>query len=797
MAWMDLAQGSCSGFAATSRLMANGSIPSSTFDRADNGDGLHGVLFPNGYLGLPPCNTNQPSVPCPPKPAAWTGFDVFRPFQPIDVWARIISLQGAQTSAEFLNTWLGQLHRPIPIGPRSGISVGDANLVLSRVRSDVRENLIVLGGRNFESLHTITPYGVADEQGLLDDLRTVTPRAGFTLIKVYDNNWPEVERFIEINRAQNTFRYLIGFSRGGAPIIVQGAGLYYMPLSVYRNPRHALGPIDIAANLANLLRVLHTGTAATSLQDGAGGVAGWSGTNLVNSYEGALPFVPPGALPGEPDRFDRTMFFLPTTNPPTAVNFVSAGSNIVLHYALGGGDIAFGYLSPNTTVSNSVYGILMPPTDSGPELKGGGVRAGAAVQGFSASVASRDVTRRSLIWQLDAGSGPMTPDVHLERDGFSSLTIRNNSAQPFTYRVNLGGTEPENAPAVFEFSADPITQPGNSTIVLKPLLGVQRGIISELDTNNDGMPEATEILPARGVLRASKESGLLALRWRPLTSGDTLLCATNLTGSAWSPVGTTATTEGADRVTRLPLTGPHQFYRVNPSASNCFALAAQPLGAKPNPWTNGGFKFEALNAAGGMQPQNTTVTRSSATGLDVAHTLRIHPQADCDTMHLDIRQTSGYVIIEAIGPLGAIVGRQELIGTGTGLQRVTVRGFRSLIQHVRVISPNALCLIANICCERTLPPSVPPAYSNCQSVSNTTAGQFSSPYALGETIITVTPGAVVIGPVSGLGGNWLKLTAPSNSPSFHPVRRAIEFACACATSKAESRQKPSTPRTSR
>ncbi len=754
MAWMELAQGSCSGFAATSRLMANNVIPSAAFDRADNGEGVHGVILANGYVGLPSWNPNLSCSTCPFVPAAWSGFDLFRPFAPLDVWARITSLQGAQTSAEFLNTWLGQLRRPIPTGPRSGISVGDPNLVLSRVRADARENLIVLGGRNFESLHTITPYGVVDELGLLDDLRTTTPRAGFTLIKAYDNNWPEVERFIEINRAQNTFRYLIGFNREGNPVIVEGAGLYYMPLSVYRNPRHALGPIDIAANLANLLRVLHTGTAATSLQDGAGGVAGWSGTNLVNTYDGAMPFVPPGALPGEPDRFDRTMFFLPTTNPPTAVNFVSAGSDVVLHYGLGGGDFAYGFRAANTAENNSVYGILIGLNQA---LQGMGIRAGAAVQGFSASVSSRDNNRQSRVWLLDAGAGALTPDLHLERDEFKSLKIRNNSAQPLSYRVNLSGYD--HVLGIIEFASDALSQPGNSTVILRSQeTGPNRGFVRELDTNNDGTPEATELVPARGVLRASKDSGLLALRWRPLSANDTLEGAKDLNDPNWSPVNTSIITDGPDKVAKVSSSGPHGFFRVLPGISNCFSLAAQPLGAKPNPWEVGGFKFEAFNVAGAMQAQNTIVSRSGATGLDVVHTVRIHPQDDCDILHLDVRQTSGFVVFEAVGPLGAVLVRQELTGAGTGVQRVSLRVARGRIHYVRVISPNALCLIANICCERTQQPSTPPPYSSCQNISNANAGQFTSPYTLGDVLVSATPGPVIIGPVSGLGGNWLKLS---------------------------------------
>ena len=138
--------------------------------------------------------------------------------------------------------------------------------------------------------------------------------------------------------------------------------------------------------------------------------------------------------------------------------------------------------------------------------------------------------------------------------------------------------------------------------------------------------------------------------------------------------------------------------------------------------------------------------------------MRIHPQDDCDILHLDVRQTSGFVVFEAVGPLGAVLVRQELTGAGTGVQRVSLRVARGRIHYVRVTSPNALCLIANICCERTQQPSTPPPYSSCQNVSNANAGQFSSPYTLGDVLVSATPGPVIIGPVSGLGGNWLKLS---------------------------------------
>ncbi len=700
MAWMELAQGSCSGFAATSRLMADGDIPPATYDVAESGDGVHGVLFPDGYVGRPACLADDPRL-CAPKPGHWSGFDLFHPARPLNIWGRIISLQGVQTSAEFLNGWLGQLQRPVAAGPRSGISVGDPLAVLNQVRANSRATLVTLGGRAFESLHTITPYGVLEEQGLETNLLVTTPRAGFSLIQVYDSNWPQTERHIEINRTENSFRYLLGFNDHGEPHVVEGAGIYSTAMSVFRGRRHALGPFDIAANLERLLRVLHTGTATSTFQDPAGGIAGWTPTNLINSYEGARPFVPPGFVFGEGDRFDRTMFFLPDTNAPARASFRSAGANVFLHYAYGDSDIAFGFNAPDTGASNTVDGILIGLNQG---LRGLGLRAGAPVSGFGAFVASRDSIGQSLVFILDAGAGTMTPDVQLERDGFKSLTVRNRGIAPFAFRLNVAGKD--NAVGTFEHAYESFTLPGHATVTLRlPANPLVRGLTRDLDLNSDGSVDSSEDAPANGQLRIADEAGLVALRWRQAGFGETLESSKSLQPGDWRSVNVAVTTDGADRVARVPKAESAEAFRLRRGNTNCLDLSAQPVGARPNPWETNGFKFEALDAAGGMLAQNTVAARDGRIGLDVTHTLRILPQTDGEVLHVDVFQKSGLVTLEAVGALGVVVGRETISGVSGVPQRVSLRAFRGRIDHVRVVSPNANCLILGVCSERTSPPA--------------------------------------------------------------------------------------------
>jgi len=555
---------------------------------------------------------------------------------------------------------------------------------------------VILGGRAFEDLHTLAPYGVVEEQGLMDDLLTTQPRAGFSLIKVSDSNWPEVERFIEVNRAQNTFRYLMGFKDDGSPAISEGAGLYYMPVDVFRGRRHALGPTDIAANIEHFLHVLQTGTTISGLQDPAGGIAGWNGTNLMNTYDGAKPAPLPGFVFGEPDRFDRTMLFLPDTNPPVRAWFFSSGSNVFLHYGLGQGDIAFGFNAANTTASNSVDGILIG-MDEG--LKAAGLRAGAPVTGFGAFVANRDGQGQSRIFLLDTDGSALTPDVQLERGGFNALTIRNRSAAPLGFRLNVAGNDA--TVGTFEHLYEFYVQPANSTLTLRlPNDPADQTLTRELDTNNDGKPDAVEAAPASGQLRIGQEAGLLAIRWRQAGFGETLESTKKLGPASWSAANAAVNREGSDQVARFSASEQASYYRLRLPGTNCLSLSSFAVGARPNPWETNGFKFEARSSTGALLAQNSIASRGGFTGLDVQNTVLIQPVEACDVVTLDVFQTSGLVTFEAVGPLGTIIARQRLTGTGTGSQRITLGGFGGRVRSVRVTSPNALCLLLNVCCER-------------------------------------------------------------------------------------------------
>lgn len=208
---------------------------------------------------------------------------------------------------------------------------------------------------------------------------------------------------------------------------------------------------------------------------------------------------------------------------------------------------------------------------------------------------------------------------------------------------------------------------------------------------------------------------------------------------------------------RVGMEAPQEFFRMRPEETSCFPLSEEAIGPRPNPWESTGFKFEALTAAGAMQPQNAIVARDGRAGLDVVHTVRIHPQYDCPVLHLDVFPTSGLVRFEAVGALGAVVSRAELAGAGTGTQRVTLRSFRDRFHYVRVISPNAQCLIESLCWERTPRQPNPPMQSTRVNFENTEPATSNNPLQSPVGHISTSQEPLIIEAVPGQGVNGLKL----------------------------------------
>jgi hypothetical protein len=332
-----------------------------------------------------------------------------------------------------------------------------------------------------------------------------------------------------------------------------------------------------------------------------------------------------------------------------------------------------------------------------------GLRAVSPVTGFSAMIASRDTNGRSRVLLLDAGAGTNQPDVQVEREGLGGVLVRNRGTAPLAFRVALAGAEP--AGQVFDHAYGSVTQPGLSTLrLVYPLAPLASpGLRRELDTNNDGAPDQVEMLPATGQLRIGPEAGLLALRWRQAGFGAVLETSPRVAPAAWSAVNATVGTEGGDRVARVSPATNSALYRLRYQSTNCLSLAGLASGSRPNPWATNGFQFEAATAAGTLAPQNTLTNRAGYTGLQVASVLRVTPPEGSGAVTLQVFNPDEPVIVEAVGPLGAILSRQTFPASPTAPQAVSVRGYRGSLQFIRVTVAAKPALVTSACAEMAAP----------------------------------------------------------------------------------------------
>jgi hypothetical protein len=696
---MDSLKGSCYGFSGTSALMADGSLSRYAYDQPW-ADGVRGVRYANGYLGLAPCmigtNVSLENL-CAPKPYRWTGFDLVQPYRSLNLWGRITSLAGAQTSAEAIGGSLSQLGIPTPFGARRGLAAGNPVDVLTRVRAAPGQYTLCVQKRDFGDGHCVTPFAVVDGLGLDATASLPVVDTNKSLIKIYDNNHVGQERFIEVNRTLNAFRYNSGGDRVG---IYEGPALFYTPLSTYRGPRHALDPFSLGRYGVDYLRLLMSGAASASMEASGGGRAGWTPAGLTNSYDGSLTYVPVGLLPdGTGSPWDTTMFFLPQTNAPTTGSLRSSGSNVLLYAAMGWGDIAFGFSAGDTGVTHAVDGLVLKPENGLASL---GLHAAGPVSAFSVMTASRDSNGQSRVLLLDAGAGSVSPDLLVERDGLRDVRVRNRGTAPLTFRVALAGADA--AGRVFDQVYGSLVLPDKATLrlvfpgnVLSPTL------VRELDINSDGVPEEVESLGGSGQVRLGREGGLLALRWRDAGFGGVLETSPRVSPASWSPANAAVTTEGADRVARVTPGATGAVFRVRFPGTNCVSFAALATGPRPNPWSTNGFTLEALGVTGALSAQNMVTNRSGYTGLDVAQAVRVVPPAGAGGLTLEVFNPQGPVEVEAVGPLGAVLTRQTVAASANGPQSVTLRGYRGTLQFVRVKAPDKPALLRGVCAELAAP----------------------------------------------------------------------------------------------
>lgn len=176
-----LGGGECLGMTATAQQFSR--------DRA-TGPLESGVHFANGF-------TTADGVMAAPKPATFNTSNFCSP-APTNVWAAIRANHGVQMSSEYIGKLLEQFH-VTPLG----LNLNDQ---LETIRARPTDWMLCI--RFFDKGHCVQPLRVIDE--VRDDAGNIRP--GIRQIAIWDCNFPNQTRFIEINLNTNQYRYDGGFT---------------------------------------------------------------------------------------------------------------------------------------------------------------------------------------------------------------------------------------------------------------------------------------------------------------------------------------------------------------------------------------------------------------------------------------------------------------------------------------------------------------------------------------------------------------------------------------------------------
>jgi hypothetical protein len=283
--WLDNTNGSCAGLAATSLLMKHEYLQPETFDA--------NVYYPAGFTDAgKPARFDNPT--CGPR-------------RPRNLWAVVRSNHGVQTSAEFIEATYDDMRG-------GGFSIdGKPVQRLQELRASPLGSVVCMTP-SLGKGHCVTPYAVKD----------VSPSLSHILI--YDNREPEDEnRYIEIDHSTNRYRY----PRTDGTVW-SGTGLYTIPYDVWLRPRTAPG----VAEALEFIFLAVFGGADGLYTTPDGGAWGWqSDGSVIDALPGAVALPPLDPSDQEPH---NVPLVLPMSAPPPHIQVNTRGGTYLFHAAQGG-----------------------------------------------------------------------------------------------------------------------------------------------------------------------------------------------------------------------------------------------------------------------------------------------------------------------------------------------------------------------------------------------------------------------------------------------------------------------------
>ena len=533
--------GSCHGFAGASQLYYRGLIPLAKYDDALSG-GPTGAYFPSGFYGLPVGDHRNPY-----GPIRWSGFDLFKAFEPRNLWAQIRVYMMAQFSEEALGNTISQARLESALG-------SDPVEQLGYLGSGTSGHVLCFNPGGIGKGHCVTPYGILSNKGFDPTSSVVIDKPGFSTIKVYDNNWPERESFMEIAPRSSGGRYTF---RLGSGTVWSSHSLTRTPISIFTGARHAPGASFI--HDPDLLYRLATaqGVRADYSSDTGGRLGFDEAGKFHDEYPGARAVAPVTGF--DTNRESSDFFaFLPATNAPTTVRLRTYGARYAFH--AGQDQIALQLIA-----SNAIPGAV----DRVDFLKKSGALSGfrfrnpLAHTGLTPMLSQTLAGRTRMIFRLDGLKLPPNADFDLvslpEEQGFRLV---NRTGGPLSFALKFDGLKADagtTQDALFESISLPAGAAGAFTlgdIETSGFLNV------EIDLDNDGVVDQVMRSPSEYVLVIRRSGPRALIEWRVRGAEAALETSNALAPASWSTVPGIPARSGTLRSLEVPTPSPDAFFRL-------------------------------------------------------------------------------------------------------------------------------------------------------------------------------------------------------------------------------------------
>lgn len=458
------AGGSCFGFAAVSQLFRNGLWRTEGFDPA--------VHLPTGFRA--------------PEPMRFTSSGC-NPQAPDNLLAQIQTMFGVHTSYEFLDVWADQTD-----DLDSGAMRGNPLAVADAIRDDPAG--YVLGFTPFTSNigHAVAPYRVENRGP--DNVR----------IWVIDSNFPydpaqsehalpnlmAVNRFIDIDRRSNTFRFSLGATADPALEYqatnrMTGSALVAVPMSVFTNPR----TIPMMDYLIEQYFGI-TGDVEPELEIDGNGSWGWDESGEFHGRLEGLRVVPSFDA-GDPGT-GNPQLLLPTNAPRFTVSL--GGKDPAHHLITGNGGVILG---ARRTDRDPAAKDLYRFTSEGGRPRSLRFLPGSPVRSWTPELGLVLPDDGELLFRLHHLALESSQPVEIEAlPSERGLRVRNDSSKSLAFHVELsiGSRKPSFDHRWF----GPFQLPAAAALDLVPALWPAIDALeTRLDEDGNGVPES--VAPAPGL----------------------------------------------------------------------------------------------------------------------------------------------------------------------------------------------------------------------------------------------------------------------------------------------------------